>query len=117
MGVSTHGGLSSSSNINWPLEFEVILEESITTPGQWEFVHPGKNSMGQQNPNHTSRLPLNIFPVTHLIDRFGIIVNCNDEVKGAFHRYDKSRFGNQSFYIGSPYQKLRGGTATQWRNF
>ena len=104
-------------DVKWPLEFDVVLKESVSTPGQWEFGHPGKNSTGQQNPNYTSSLPLNIFPVTHKINKYGIIVNYNNGIKGAFHRYLKSRFGDNHFYVGSPYQQLRGDTATEWRSF
>ena len=97
-------------------EFQVILTESVTTPGQWEFVHPGKNPQGNPYPNYTSTLPLNYFPVTHLVNPNGIIVSCNNEVQGAFHRYQNSRFG-EHFYIGSPYKTLRGNTANRWRIF
>lgn len=97
-------------------EFQVVLKESVTTPGQWEFVHPGKDSAGNSYPNHTSKLPLASFPITHLVKPNGIIVNCNNQVKGAFHRYQKSRFG-EHFYVGSPYQELRGNTAQEWRGF
>ena len=105
-------------NIGKPLfEFQVVLKESSTTPGQWEFVHPGKDNAGNLYPNYTSQLPLSNFPITHLVKRNGIIIDCNNEVKGAFHRYERSRFGSQHFYIGSPYQALRGNTAQQWRAF
>jgi hypothetical protein len=98
-------------------EFQVVLKESVSTPGQWEFVHPGEDTAGNSYPNYTSKLPANDFPITHLVKPNGIIVNCNNEVKGAFHRYQRSRFGGPHFYIGSPYQQLRGNTAQQWRAF
>ena len=98
------------------LELQVVLKESVTTPGQWEFVHPGKDPEGNPYPNHTSKLPVMLFPITHKVKRNGIIVNCNNGVKGSFHRYQKSRFG-EHFYIGSPYQELRGDTTQQWRDF
>ena len=103
--------------VEWPiLEFQVVLQESVTTPGQWEFVHPGKNAKGNPYPNYTSKIPMALLPITHKVKRNGIVVDCNNEVKGAFHRYQKSRFG-EHFYIGSPYQELRGDTAQQWRDF
>jgi hypothetical protein len=92
------------------LEVQVVLKESVTTPAQWELIHPGENPKGNLYPNYTSKLPLTLFPITHKVKPNGIVVNCNNEVKGAFHRYQKSRFG-EHFYIGSPYQKLRGDTA------
>ena len=98
------------------LELQVVLKESVTTPGQWEFVHPGEDTKGNPYPNYTSKLPVTLFPITHIVKRNGIVVNCNNEVKGAFHRYQKSRFG-EHFYVGSPYQELRGNTAQDWRAF
>ena len=98
------------------LELQVVLKESETTPGQWEFVHPGKDTKGNPYPNYTWKLPLTLFPVTHKVRPKGIIVNCNNEVKGAFHRFQKSRFG-EHFYVGSPYLELRGNTPQEWRAF
>jgi hypothetical protein len=104
-------------------QFQVVLKQSVTHPEQWEFVHPGKDSTGTPYPNYTWMLPLNHFPITHKVNPNGILVDCinqycNNPVKGAFHRYDKSRFFSAPhFYIGSPYQQLRGDTAQQWRTF
>ena len=97
---------NSIPNIQWPLEFQVVLKESIDTPGQWEFGHPGRDSLGLTYPNYTKKLPLDIFLVTHKKYIGGIIVTCNNKVEGAFHRSEKDRFGLDHFYIGSPYLSL-----------
>jgi len=104
-------------SIRWPLEFQVVLKESIDTPGQWEFGHPGRDSHGLGYPNYTWKLPLDIFPITHNKNKGGIIVNCNNKVEGVFHRYEKSRFGLDHFYIGSPYLSLGKDSSNKWRDF
>jgi len=108
---------NSISNIQWPLEFQVVLKESFDTPGQWEFGHPGRDSQGLAYPNYTWKLPLDIFAVTHNKNKKGIVVTCNNKVEGAFHRSEKDRFGLDHFYIGCPYLNLGKDSSKKWRDF
>ena len=108
-------------NNSLSLEFRVTLKESDTRPGQWEFVHPDKHRIGNKYhdlySNETDKLPLPLFPITHNVNKYGVIVTCNGEVKGAFHRYDADCRYGKHFYVGSPYQTLRGDSARLWRDF
>lgn len=107
-----------NQNIAWPLEFKITLKESSDTPGQWEFVHPDMDE--RLNPlyvNNTDSLPMSIYPVTHRVQPEGILVILNNEINGAFHRYDDDSRWGKHFYIGSPYKTLHGKTDREWREF
>lgn len=102
-------------------EFHVTLMESETTSGQWEFTHPDKiqkdNKYYDLYPNQTDNLPPLEYPITHKVKKWGEIVICNNDFKGAFHRYDDNCRYGKHFYIGSPFQTLRGKSGKLWRDF
>lgn len=58
---------------------------------------------------YNNQLPLNIFPITHLVRPEGIGVVLTDghyECEASFHRFGEDCSFGEHFYIGSAYKRL-----------